>query len=399
MKNDWQTKKLEDIVLTIQSGFACGKSKSVPVGVPHLRTFNIETSGKLNLSHMVYIPKTLVKNGFGLENGDILFNNTNSKELVGKSAFVEQDLPYSFSNHLTRIKVDQKQILPRWLLYVLIYLWQKGYFMSQSVKWIGQAGYSSQRLKSLEIPLLPIEEQEKIVLKLDNIFSKVAEAKSIQKNNQGRTKILFTALFKQLVSGVAKKSKRLRLGDVLVKIQYGTSSRASGGNLPILRMSNLKDGSIDYSTLKYIQLPQNEVRKYLLEKGDILINRTNSLELVGKAGYFDKDELFVFASYLIRLVVDKEKADAKFVNFWINSQFGREYVLKIARQTAGQANINSKEIADIPILLPFLEDQKRIIIALENLSAKINNVQYLQEKTQSEFEILTQSVLGKTFQN
>lgn len=201
MKNNWPIKKLGEVA-EFQSGFAVSKTKSISQGVPHLRTFNIDTSGKLNLSEFIYLPENLVnKNCFGLKKGDILFNNTNSKELVGKSSIAEEDLPYAFSNHLTRIRSYQEKVLPRWMLFVLINLWQRGYFLHYSVKWIGQAGFSSDKLKSLKIPVPEIEKQKRIVAKLEKILAKIEEAKKLQQEQLQDLEALQQSVLHQAFQG------------------------------------------------------------------------------------------------------------------------------------------------------------------------------------------------------
>ena len=115
------------------------------------------------------------------EKGDVLFNNTNSKELVGKAALVKDNLECVFSNHITRLRVDRKISVPKWLVINLNYLWRTGYFLQYSRKWIGQAGINIQMLKSIKIPLPPLSEQKKIVAYLDNLREKVEKLKKLQK--------------------------------------------------------------------------------------------------------------------------------------------------------------------------------------------------------------------------
>ena len=127
-------------------------------------------------------------------------------------------------------------------------------------------------------------------------------------------------------------------------------------------MGNIVDGHLDFSNLKYVDLPADERRKYLLCPGDILINRTNSLELVGKAAAFDgRDGDWVYASYLVRIQVDTSRVLPEFVTATINSRIGREYVLKTARRAIGMVNMNAREMAGFPISLPSLDVQRKLV--------------------------------------
>src|SRR5690349_22732247 len=94
----WEWKEVRDLTSTIDSGFACSKNNATDDGVVHLRTHNIGLDGELRVSTLVRIPKTFVNgSSVGLKMGDVLFNNTNSVELVGKTVLIREDLPFAFS--------------------------------------------------------------------------------------------------------------------------------------------------------------------------------------------------------------------------------------------------------------------------------------------------------------
>src|SRR5262245_31046219 len=108
-------------------------------------------------------------------------------------------------------------------------------------------------------------------------------------------------------------------------------------------MNNLFEGRLDLGDMKHVVLPPSEVAGLALKDGDILINRTNSKELVGKCAVFHESPLYVFASYLIRLRTNDE-ADPDYVAWVINSVLGRQQIDALSRQIIGQANINTEEI-------------------------------------------------------
>jgi len=138
----------DKLIREIVSGFACNKSNEKPNGYVHLRTHNIDLTGRLNFDLSIKIdPKKVDSSKSQLKRGDVLFNNTNSKELVGKTALVDQDYDYGFSNHLTRIRVDENLISPEYLVNYFLNLHQQGYFLRICKKWIGQAGVNSTMLK------------------------------------------------------------------------------------------------------------------------------------------------------------------------------------------------------------------------------------------------------------
>lgn len=125
-------------------------------------------------------------------------------------------------------------------------------------------------------------------------------------------------------------------------------------------MGNLEGGQIIWNDLKNIELPDGEKEKYLLQKGDLIFNRTNSAELVGKSAIFDGSRAAVFASYLIRFRPNPSLADSDFVCFYINSPEGREFMAANMARAIGQVNISASTMHGMPIPLPPLAKQRRI---------------------------------------
>lgn len=181
-KKGWEEKTIGDIAIQIKSGFACGKQNEVSDGIVHLRTHNISLNGQLNLDKIVKIPKSFVNtNVFTLKKDDLIFNNTNSVELVGKTILIQEDLPYAFSNHLTRIRFDKKQIIPSWVLYVFQKYWSDKVFERMCTRWIGQAGINQTILSKMKILVPTLAEQQKIVKRLDALSAKIRHAVLLQK--------------------------------------------------------------------------------------------------------------------------------------------------------------------------------------------------------------------------
>ncbi len=176
----WEWKSLGEIASVIQSGFAINKSNEVADGYIHLRTHNIATDGNLNFETLVKVKKELIKEQQSfIEEGDILFNNTNSTELVGKTALVTQNYNYAFSNHITKIKLFN-QYSPKLVVFYFVLLLKNKYFERICHKWIGQSGINTDKLKQIQIPLpKDIKEQEQIAMHLDSVFEKAKALKEL----------------------------------------------------------------------------------------------------------------------------------------------------------------------------------------------------------------------------
>lgn len=149
--DDWMTLPVENLVERLNPGAACGKQHLDDDGYVHLRTHNIDTSGRMNFDLIIRVdPSKIESKKSTLKKGDVIFNNTNSRELVGKTCLVDSDYDYAYSNHLTLIRVNNL-ISPEYLVGYFNLLWRRGLFADICKKWIGQAGISTKMLKKIEV--------------------------------------------------------------------------------------------------------------------------------------------------------------------------------------------------------------------------------------------------------
>jgi type I restriction enzyme S subunit len=148
-----EAKKLKDVCESIQPGFAQG-NKNVFNGTIHLRMNNIGTNFQLNFDVVRKIlPSKEQLQKYRLQANDIVFNNTNSSYLVGKSALFDDDGTFLYSNHLTRLRPNRRIVLPEWILFYLQYRWLNRDFERMCKKWINQAAINTEQLRNLEIPI------------------------------------------------------------------------------------------------------------------------------------------------------------------------------------------------------------------------------------------------------
>ena len=192
-----------------------------------------------------------------------------------------------------------------------------------------------------------------------------------------------------------------RLGEIAVNVEYGTSQKAEmpPENIPVLRMNNIQSGKIDYSNLKYVSKEIKDLPRLFLVDKDLLFNRTNSYELVGKTGvYFGSNNSMTFASYLIRVQFDNNIV-SEFVSSYINSPICRETQLEpeIIQQN-GQANFNGTKLKNILIPLPPLSEQKRIVAEIEKQLTKTKQLKEHIIANQQATEQLLKALLHQAFE-
>ena len=166
-----------------------------------------------------------------------------------------------------------------------------------------------------------------------------------------------------------------KLGELATRFQYGISeSLENSGDIPVLRMNNLQNGVLDINDLKFVAENYNNLDDFILNQGDILFNRTNSYELVGKTCIFNEEKRFSFASYLIRIVTDKSKLLPEYLNFYMNSPIGLSKIRKYRTPGVSQSNINANNLKRLLIPTPDLEFQKHLMSQVFRIEFAENSV-------------------------
>ena len=185
------------------------------------------------------------------------------------------------------------------------------------------------------------------------------------------------------------------IGEVVTEVRYGTSRPAvEGGKYPYLRMNNLtNDGEIDLNNLKYIDIPDDEVEKCIVRKGDVLFNRTNSAELVGKTAMFDLDEEMIIAGYIIRVRL-QSCLRPEILSQYMNLKPVKELLHSMAKGAVNQANINAQELQSIEVYIPHIELQREFVAFKKQIDKSKFVVQQALDKAQLLFDSLMQQYFG-----
>jgi type I restriction enzyme S subunit len=192
---------------------------------------------------------------------------------------------------------------------------------------------------------------------------------------------------------------RARVGDLALLVQYGSSAKTSEdpAGVPVLRMGNIVDGRLNLQRLKYLPRSHDEFPELFLEPGDVLFNRTNSPELVGKTAVFAEGHPSPcsFASYLIR--VRLRDYEPRLFAAFLNSEFGRAWIRSCVTQQTGQANVSGGKLKDLEVPVPPPSEQRRIVRKLDGLQARSRRAREALEAVPPLLEKLRQSILAAAF--
>lgn len=252
---------------------------------------------------------------------------------------------------------------------------------------------TSEKLRHISVNLPPLAEQGRIVAKIEELFAGIDAGVENLKSVKNQI-----ALYRQSVlkSAFANQTKKEMLKNFIIEINYGTSEKTNddASGIPVLRMGDIQNGKLRFNKLKYLKKITD--KKLLLQKGDLLFNRTNSAELVGKSAVFNSDFVCSFASYLIK-VRFSEKLNSDYVCFYINSPYGKAWAKTQLTQQVGQANINSQKLQALQIPIPTLAEQERIVAEIESRFERADALETAVDRALNDAEKLKQAVLKKAF--
>ena len=393
----WKTEKLGQLC-HVFSGYGFKTKDYTKEGIPLIKIGNLQDGEVVINPDNDYMPESWQENEklqkFILKSRDILIALTGAT--TGKTAVVSPSLAGGFLNQrVGKIELISPDAEQDFILVVIkTRFFQEA--IQQNILRSAQGNISPSSIAQIPIPLPPLPEQRAIA----HILQTIQEAKAARQREftleRERKAALMDHLFSYGTKGEPRKQAEIgeipeswevvRLETVLNNTQYGLSAKANlkRQGYPLLRMNNLVDGLVDISDLKHIQLDKEELEKFRLNKGDVLFNRTNSFELVGKTGLFDKEGDYVFASYLIRLVTDAQRLNSYFLSFYFNWVPIQIELKRLSFRGAGQSNISASKLKMFKIRLPSFFEQQQIaeilcafddkIAALEQETARLDEL-------------------------
>ncbi|HJT22641.1 MAG TPA: restriction endonuclease subunit S [Nitrospira sp.] len=363
----------------------------------------LSESGEINTS--IQQPAEEIDSGLTLfEEGDVIFAKITPCMENGKGAFVKNLLSrYAFGSTEFHVLRPNHHIHGKFLYYCTYNPTYRAYAAENMSGAAGQKRVSTRFLKDTRIFLPSPIEQERIAAYLDESCAAIdaavtAKRRQIETLNSVRESIVETAVTR----GLRAESKGVRIDRdwikslpehwtavsikrVVSRVDYGISeSTEQHGRHPVLKMANIQAGEVTFANLEFVEEVEKDL---LLDTNDLLYNRTNSLDQVGKAALFrgSKDEGVTFASYLVRLRVNHRIKPA-FLNHVVNSQGFLAFARKLAIPSVQQANLNSTRYCRMLIPLPPLSEQEAIC---DYLGEKLGKVKQVVSTIESQIDILT----------
>ena len=412
---------------------------------------NITRDGQLDVSDGRFLHESYAEGFPRLAAGDVLLNNTNSRELVGKTTRIDADHEWAFSNHMTVLRFP-RVVSHQFMAYQLHFLWMSDAFKPILKQYVNQASISIRALRGLYVVLPPTQEQDKIAWKVDSLLRHIRNAAGLLGSSRVSAGQYMRAVLKAATTGEVlpadgeeghdpKRTRTRRLtskqddspdtihqsakrscpsafaslprvkrgwslirvdeaGETLVGMQRHPERHTGANLLPYLRVANVLDNKIDFGDLKHMNFEPRERTRYQLRSGDVLLNEGQSPTLVGRpAMYRGELDTVCFQNTLIRFRAYK-RVDAEFALIVFRHYFYAGHFSDIARWSTNIAHLGLRRFSGLPFPLPPIEEQRQICAVvkkrLEGVAFQEEVISKLSERLESlRFAILRRALSGE----
>jgi len=392
---------------------------------------NVDREGRLDLTVIKYVSGS---NPLRVKCGDVLFNNTNSAELIGKTAYIGIEADLAFSNHMTRLR-PLEGIDARFMSYQLHFLWMMGYFQHRCTHHVNQASVSSTALaESVPFVVAPTSEQSRIAGEIEKQFTRLDAAVGALKRTQANLKRYHAAVLKAACEGhltadwrvlnsntraaeeawsVKKMPKTetvelpllpdtwswYRLKSISHRVSVGHVGPTSEFycpaevGVPFVRSQNVRPGKLDFEGMQYIT-PEfhRRLKKSTLLSGDLLVvrvgaNRGDTCSVAEGLGDINCANVVSARPY---------QGLSLYLEAYCQSQLGQELLLGMTTGSA-QGVLNTKSVAELPVPVPPADERVEILQRLENLETLTERIEKSVRDSTSRAGRLRQAILKRAF--
>lgn len=401
--SDWGQVKVDQNLVDVLSGFACAKKNAVADGLPHLRPFNLSNDGEVTLANgTVNIPFDFKPNleRYQLQAGDVLYNNTNSVELVGKTGLVREPIRAAFSNHIARLRVKNWERLdPRWLAVVLRNLHLQGFFAANCNKWIGQAGFSVSALSNVEIPLPDIDTQRFLMSRTEHLLRELLGLREIQGTVIRDTEQLMSSILAYYFKEIAvSQDSSQKIGKLTTVTSGGTPARSSKafyrGTIPWVKTGELRDNKLFETEEHITRQAINASNAKIYPKGTLLIAMYGQGQTRGRTAILGIEAASNQACCAI--YPNPNVFDETYLQFWFVHKYAE---LRRQSETRGgsQPNLNQGIIKALMPPLPDVDVQRRYAALFEQARTEIADIQQIQIAHKALFAKTEAAILAEAF--
>ncbi|MFZ4730506.1 MAG: restriction endonuclease subunit S [Pseudanabaena sp.] len=393
-------------VISVKNGYAFKSSDYSTEGIPLARISDIQ-EGKVNLKNSVFIPKEKANLDFIVQNGDLLI--AMSGATTGKVGIYTGEEICLQNQRVGNFKILSPQLLNT--RFRDFYVLSLGKNIEDASYGGAQPNISSSVLESFEIPLPPLNEQRRIVDKLERICDRNRTARNelshIPKLIARYKQAVLAAAFRgDLTADWREKHGKMRtqwqnvsLDNLISCYQNGLSKRSGndGQEIIVVRLADIKDFKVCLSDPRKIKLTEKEEEKYNLQAGDILVVRVNgSKDIVGRLVLITQDLKAAYCDHFIRLRLTSE-CNPYWLSYYGNSDEFRKYISENMVSSAGQNTVSQGTLKDYLVEIPSLEEQKEIVRRVEKIFEKIDLMEEEYQKAAKLCDRLEQATLAKAF--
>ena len=302
------------------------------------------------------------------------------------------NFPFGAGADGIKVLEPKEEILPKYLYYGTHYLTFK----------IVDKGYARhyQHIEKKDLPVPSLEDQHRIVTRIEELFSQLDSGVETLKKTKEQLKVYRQAVLKEAFDNI---DEYVNFETVIVGTpQNGIYKPKSdyGFGVPILRIDGFYDGFIqdDYD-YKLVNITDEELARYRLEIGNIVINRVNSMPYLGKCALVRKlNRPTVFESNMMRITLNTKLVNGEYISYYLSSLAGKKELTKNAKQAVNQASINQKDVGNALIPLPSLKEQVNAVNKIESRLSVCDSIEKTIDTALQEAEALRQSILKQAFE-
>ncbi len=410
LPDGWTWRTVEDLSKNIQYGYT-ESANDEPIGPKFLRITDIQ-NGKVNWDTVPYCLCSDDDAGkYLLESGDIVFARTGAT--TGKSFLITSPPKAVFASYLIRLRLQQ-EVNKKYFSYFLDSpdYWSQ---IMQVRKGSAQPGVNAAILAKLKVPIAPLPEQERIVAKIEELFTQLdAGTSALERVQVGlrryKASVLKAAVNGRLVIG------NLELGEDELPEEWrwttvGEIGKISGGltknskrdslkkKMPYLRVANVYANELQLDDVSEIGVEEKEINRALLQDGDLLVVEGNgSPDQIGRVAIWNGSiSPCLHQNHIIKVRFEPKEV-AEYVLYWLLSEGGREQITKVASSTSGLYTLSLSKVSSLPVPLPPLEEQRRIVAEVERRLSVAREVETIVEKALARASRLRQAVLKSAFE-